>query len=135
MGWQFVFLQSIPLCAAAAVLVWYGVSQDPPAYQRLRIFDWRGALGVLIGLGSLSTLLQQGDRLDWFNPPFICLLGMISVVVMPLLLVNEWFHPLPLLKLQLLGRRNMAYGGVALFTFIIVGQSSSTVPNSSTSSC
>src|ERR1700751_4812285 len=28
----------------------------------------------------------------------------------PLLLINEWFHPLPLLKLQMLGPRNLAYG-------------------------
>ena len=129
-GWQFVFLQALPLCAVAAVLVWHGVPQDAPRYDRFRIFDWRGFLGVLVGLGSLSTMLQQGDRLDWFNSPLICVLALLSVVVVPLLLLNEWFHPLPLIKLQLLGRRNIAFGGLALFMFLLIGQSGSGLPNS-----
>ena len=55
-------------------------------------------------------------------------LGLVSLVAIPLFLVNEWFHPLPLIKLQLLGKRNISYGGVALFTFLLVGLSGSTVP-------
>ncbi len=128
-SWQFVFLEAVPLCTLAALLVWYGVAQDEPDYTRLARFDWRGALLVLLGLGSLTTLLQQGDRLDWFNSNLICVLGLISVVAIPLLLVNEWFAELPLLKLQLLRTRNFAYGGVALFLFILIGQSASTLPN------
>jgi len=36
--------------------------------------------------------------------------------------------PLPLLKLQMLGRRNIAYGTLGLFTFLVISQSGSTVP-------
>jgi DHA2 family multidrug resistance protein len=67
LDWHFIFLQPIPLSAVAAVLVWYGLPQDAPQYGRFRIFDWRGALLVIIGLGSLTTMLLQGDRLDWFT--------------------------------------------------------------------
>ena len=126
--WRFVFFEAIPLCAMAAVLVWYGVPQDPPDYDRFRLFDWRGALGLVIGMGAFSTMLQQGDRLDWFNSPFICVLALISVVAIPLMLINEWFHPLPLMKLQILGRRNFAYAAIALFTFLLIGASASTIP-------
>jgi DHA2 family multidrug resistance protein len=73
-------------------------------------------------------MLFQGDRLDWFNSRLICVLALVSALAIPLLLVNEWFHPLPLLKLQMLGRRNFAYGTLGLFTFLIIGQSGSTVP-------
>ena len=128
-GWRFVFLEAVPLCAVAAVLVWFGEEQDKPDYARFRIFDWRGALLVLVGLGSFTTMLQQGDRLDWFNSPLICVLALVSVIAIPLLIVNEWFHELPLLKIQLLGRRNLAYGGIALFAFILISQSGSAVPN------
>ena len=127
-GWQFVFLQAIPLCTVAALLVWYGMPPEAPKYDRFRLFDWRGALLVLVALGAFSTMLYQGDRLDWFNSKLICVLGLVSAVGIPLLVLNEWFHPLPLLKIQLLGRRNIGYGGVALFAFIIIGQSSSTIP-------
>jgi MFS transporter, DHA2 family, multidrug resistance protein len=126
--WRFVFLQAVPLCALAGVLVWYCLDQDQPQYERFRMLDWRGVLLLVIGTGALSTMLYQGDRLDWFNSKLICVLALVSALAIPLLLANEWFHPLPLLKLQLLGRRNLAYGALGLFLFLIIGQSSSTVP-------
>jgi MFS transporter, DHA2 family, multidrug resistance protein len=126
--WRFVFLQTIPLCSLAGVLVWYCLHQDQPHYERLRIFDWRGALLLVIGAGALSTMLYQGDRLDWFNSRLICVLALVSALAIPLFLLNEWFHPLPWLKLQMLGRRNVAYGALGLFTFLVISQSGSTVP-------
>jgi DHA2 family multidrug resistance protein len=127
-NWRFVFLQTIPLCSLAGVLVWYCLDQDQPKYERFRMLDWRGALLLVIGTGALSTMLYQGDRLDWFNSTLICVLALVSAIAIPLLLVNEWFHPLPFLKLQMLGRRNFAYGVLGLFTFLVIGQSGSTVP-------
>jgi DHA2 family multidrug resistance protein len=126
--WHFIFLQTIPLCSLAGVLVWYCVNQDEPKYERLRMLDWRGALLLVIGTGALSTMLYQGDRLDWFNSSLICVLALMSAIAIPLFLVNEWFHPLPFLKLQMLGRRNIAYGALGLFTFLVISQSGSTVP-------
>src|SRR5258707_14083998 len=126
--WRFVFLQTIPLCAVAGVLVWYCLHQDQPRYERFRMLDWRGALLLVIGSGALSTMLYQVDRPDWFNSRPISVLALASAVAIPLLLVNEWFHPLPLLKLQMLGRRNFAYGALGLFTFLVISQSGSSVP-------
>jgi DHA2 family multidrug resistance protein len=126
--WRFVFLQTIPLCSLAGLLVWYCLHQDQPKYERFRMLDWRGALLLVIGTGALSTMLYQGDRLDWFNSSLICVLALVSAVAIPLFLVNEWFHPLPFLKLQMLGRRNIAYGALGLFTFLLISQSGSTVP-------
>jgi DHA2 family multidrug resistance protein len=127
-GWRFVFFEAIPLCSVAALLVWWGLPQGPPQYQRFQMFDWRGALTLIVGFGAFSTMLQQGDRLDWFNSQLICLLALISVVTIPLFFINEWFHPLPFMKLQLLGRRNIAYGALALFAFLLIGVSASVMP-------
>src|SRR3984885_3732976 len=48
-NWRFVFLQTVPLCALAGVLVWYCLHQDQPRYERFRILDWRGVLLLMIG--------------------------------------------------------------------------------------
>jgi MFS transporter, DHA2 family, multidrug resistance protein len=127
-GWRFVFFQALPLCAVAAALVWYGDPHGQPHYERFHCADWSGALLAVIGFGAFSTMLYQGDRLDWFNSPLICVLALISAVALPLFVVNEWFHPLPLMKPQLLGVRNIAYGAVALVIFLIIAQAASTVP-------
>ena len=126
--WRFVFFQAVPTTMLAGALVWHGGAQDEPHYERFRILDWRGVLLLIVGFGAFSTLLYQGDRLDWFNSNLICVLALVSALGIPLFLLNEWLHPLPLIKLQLLGRRNIAYGCVALFTFLIIAQAGSTVP-------
>ncbi|HYA81624.1 MAG TPA: MFS transporter [Methylocystis sp.] len=126
--WRFVFFQAVPAMALASALVWYGGEQDELRYERFRILDWRGLLLLAVGFGSFSTMLFQGDRLDWFNSKLICVLALLSALTIPLFLLNEWLHPLPLIKLQLLGRRNIAYGCIALFTFLIIAQAGSTVP-------
>ena len=126
--WHLVFLQAIPLDAIAAALVWYGLPHDEPRYERLSQFDWLGALLIVAGVGSLTTLLLHGDHKDWFNSSTMRLLALASAVTFPLFVLNEWFHPQPLLKLQLLGRRNMVYGLVILALFLIIGMSSSVVP-------
>ena len=127
-GWQFVFYEDLPLCTLAGLLVWHGVEQKPPQYDRIREFDWRGALLVVAGFGALTTLLEQGSRLDWFNSRLICVLALVSATALPLLVLNEGLVALPLYKFSLLRRRNLAFGLVTLFTFLILNLSASTIP-------
>nr|WP_294914748.1 MFS transporter [uncultured Neokomagataea sp.] len=127
-GWQFAFFQVVPLSALALVLVWYGMPVDAPRYERFRQIDWRGMLLAMIGFSSLTTMLQQGDRLDWFNSQLICVLALISAVSIPLFVVNEWFHELPLFKFQLLSRRNFAYGAITLPVFVLTTIASTAIP-------
>ena len=127
-GWQFVFFQDLPLCALSGLLVWHGVAQQPPRPERIRQFDWRGALLVTVGFGAFTTMLEQGDRLDWFNSKLICVLALLSVVALPLLVLNELAAELPLYRFSLLKRRNFLFGLTALFTFLLLSQSASTIP-------
>ena len=128
MDWRFVFFEAVPLCALAGVLVWYGDPQDEPHYERFHVLDWRGVVLLAVGFGAFSTMLYQGDRLDWFDSPLICVLGLISIVAIPLFVLNEWYHPLPLIRFQFLARRNLAYGVSAVVIFLVVAQAGSTVP-------
>ena len=127
-GWQFAFYEDLPLCTLAGLLVWHGVKQQPPQYDRIRQFDWRGALLIVAGFGALTTLLEQGSRLDWFNSRLVCVLALVSAVCLPLLVLNEAMVALPLYKFSLLKRRNLAFGLVTLFTFLILNLSASTIP-------
>ena len=127
-NWRFVFYQDLPLFTVAVVLVWYGMPQDQPQYDRLKKFDWPGAVLVAISAGAFVTVLEQGDRLDWFNSKLICVLMLISVVSIPLFIFNELRAPVPLFGFFLLKRRNFAYATIALFGFLIISQSASTLP-------
>lgn len=126
--WRFVFWQALPYGSLAASCIAYGVQPEPIKSERLKLFDWKGTLLIIVGLGAFSTMLQQGDRFDWFNSPVMSVLALISIICIPLLFINEWFHPLPLFRLQLLEKRNFAYGSSALVIFLIMSLASSTLP-------
>ena len=127
-GWRFIFFQALPLFTAAGVLVWYGVAPDKPHLDKIKTFDWTGGLLVVVGFGALSTMLEQGDRFDWFNSQTICVLALVSVVALPLLIANEMLVQEPLLGLYLMKRRNFAYGIITLFAFLLLTEAASTVP-------
>ncbi len=127
-NWRFVYWQSPILSAIAIAAVLWGIPQDPLRLERFRQLDWRG---VLLGCGGLIMLalgLSQGDRLDWFNSPLITRLLIGGVVSFALFMVNEWFHPLPLFRLQLLARRNLLFGMSTLLVLMSILLSGSALP-------
>lgn len=83
---------------------------------------------LAVATGCFTTLMYHGTHHDWFNSTLVCILVALFAVSFPLLVLNEWHHPLPLLKFQLLKRRNFAYGVVGLFLFLILSMSSSLLP-------
>jgi DHA2 family multidrug resistance protein len=126
--WRFVFWEAVPLCLLSGTMLWYALPQDTPHYERVALFDWRGALLIAVGAGSLTTILEQGDRYDWFNSPTICTLALVSVISIGLLIPNEITQEVPLYRLQLLKRRNFAYALIALFTYLLLNLASSVIP-------
>ncbi|UAK25064.1 MFS transporter [Sphingomonas nostoxanthinifaciens] len=126
--WRFVFFEALPFCAVAAVMVWWGMMQDPPNYDRLRHFDWPGALLVAAGFGSLSIVLEQGDRLDWYNSSVIAVMTLVAILGIAGFLIRETRAEQPLIRLDLLKRRNFAYAALTLIFFLVIALSASQVP-------
>ncbi len=128
-AWQMVYWQVIPPCLIAACLIAYGLPQDPLRLDRFRQFDWIGVAAGCTGIAMLILGLEQGERLDWFNSQLIVSLLAGSAVLLIVFLLNEWFHPLPLFKLQLLGRRNFSHGLLTLSGLMILAMSGSALPS------
>lgn len=125
---RWIFLQVIPLCTIAAACVWWGMEQEPPQWHRLEQFDWPGVLLVALGFGSLSIVLEQGDRLDWFHSDLICILSLVSAVAIPAFIAVEMVWPVPLVRFSLLKRPNFLYAVVVLLVFLVVSLSASQIP-------
>ncbi|CAI1696365.1 Multidrug resistance protein B [Serratia proteamaculans] len=129
LGWQFVFWQAIPLCLIAFLLIGWGLPQDPLRLERFRQIDLFGMLTGCSGIALLILSLTQGERLDWFNSPLISLMLPVSIALLVTFLINEWFHPLPLLKLQLLQRINLSYSLLTLAGVLLLALSGSMLPS------
>jgi MFS transporter, DHA2 family, multidrug resistance protein len=93
----------------------------------LRQGDWPGIVTMAIGLSALQTVLEEGNKDDWFGSPFIVRLTVIAAVAIGLFLVIEFTTEKPLLNLRLLFRRNFGFGilanvllGVALYGSVYI---------------
>jgi DHA2 family multidrug resistance protein len=79
----------------------------------LRHGDWFGIATLAIGLASLQTVLEEGNKDDWFGSPFIVRLSVLAAVSLALFLWIELTVARPLLNLRLLKRRNFGLGSLA----------------------
>ncbi len=55
----------------------------------LREGDWPGIITMAIGLSALQTVLEEGNKDDWFGSPFIVRLSVIAAVALSLFLVDR----------------------------------------------
>jgi DHA2 family multidrug resistance protein len=116
-GWQSVFFLSLPAGLVMIAMLWYALEPTPPQLQLLRQGDWLGILTMALGLGCLETVLEEGNKDDWFGSPFITRLAVIAVVSLGTFIYVELKRSAPLLHLRLLARRNFGLGTCANFVF------------------
>ncbi|WP_312513833.1 MFS transporter [Stutzerimonas nitrititolerans] len=129
-GWQWAFWQIIPGGLLAMAAVAWGLPQDPLRLERFAQFNWRG---LLLGAPAISLLvigLLQGERLNWLHSPLIVSLLGGGGLLLGLFLLNEWRHPLPYFKLQLLQVRNLSFALFTLAGVLLVMLASSLIPSS-----
>jgi DHA2 family multidrug resistance protein len=68
---------------------------------------------MAIGLAALQTVLEEGNKDDWFGSAFIIRLSIIAVISLALFVWIELKTQRPLLNLRLLIRRNFGLSSVA----------------------
>jgi DHA2 family multidrug resistance protein len=113
-SWRMAFWQIVPLGLVACVAICKGLPTDPTKLERFRSFNWTGFMLGYPAIAMLVIGFLQGDRLDWLNSTFISTMFCGGTLLLVAFLINEWFHPLPFFKLQLLARRNFAHGLLTL---------------------
>ena len=114
-GWQFVFYVNLAPGAVMLAMLWASLEREKMRLALLRQGDWAGIVTMAIGLGALQTMLEEGNKDDWFGSSFILRLGVTAVIALSLFLWIEFRTAKPLLNLRLLGRRNFGFGSIANF--------------------
>jgi DHA2 family multidrug resistance protein len=114
-GWQYIFYVNIVPGALMVAMLYFSLDAKPMKLELLAQGDWAGIITMAIGLSALQTVLEEGNKDDWFGSPFIVRLTVIAVVALVLFLVIEFTTAKPLLNLRLLFRRNFGFGMLANF--------------------
>ena len=116
-GWQSMFFITIPPGVIMVAMMWLSLERTPRQLQLLREGDWAGVATMAIGLGTLETVLEEGNKNDWFGSRFILYLSVVSFASLLAFVVIQLRRRNPLLNLRLLGRRNFGLGSIANFVF------------------
>ncbi len=114
-GWQYIFYVNLVPGAVMVGMLWVSLEKAPMRLTMLRQGDWPGIITMAIGLGALQTVLEEGNKDDWFGSPYIVRLSAIAAIALLLFLWIELTTKQPLLNLRLLLRRNFGLGIVASF--------------------
>ncbi len=114
-GWQYIFYVNLAPGALMVGMLFVSLEAKPMKLHLLREGDWPGIITMAIGLSALQTVLEEGNKDDWFGSPFIVRLSIIATVALALFFVIELTTKKPLLNLRLLVRRNFGFGMLANF--------------------
>jgi MFS transporter, DHA2 family, multidrug resistance protein len=112
-GWQYIFYVNLVPGAIMLATLWPSLRPAPMQLSLLKQGDWPGIATLAIGLSSLQTVLEEGNKDDWFGSPFIVRLSITAAVSLALFLWIELTTRNPLLNLRLLLRRNFGLGSLA----------------------
>ncbi|WP_027667057.1 MDR family MFS transporter [Rhizobium leguminosarum] len=126
-GWQTIFFINAIPSAIMAVALALTLDKQPMQLGLLREGDWAGIISMAIGLSALQTVLEEGNKEDWFSSPFIVKLSIVAFVFLVAFIWIELTVEKPLVKLRLLKQRNFGIGvavnvlvGVALFGTVYI---------------
>jgi DHA2 family multidrug resistance protein len=126
-GWQYIFYVNAVPGAIMMGMLFFSLEAKPMKLELLREGDWAGIITMAIGLSALQTVLEEGNKDDWFGSPFIVRLAIIAAIALTLFIVVELTAKKPLLNLRILLRRNFGFGvlanfllGVALYGSVFV---------------
>ncbi len=114
-GWQYIFYVNVVPGAIMIAMLFFSLEAKPMNLALLREGDWPGIITMAIGLSALQTVLEEGNKDDWFGSPFIVRLAVIAAVALALFIAIELTAKKPLLNLRLLFRRNFGFGVLANF--------------------
>ena len=115
-AWQWIFYINIPIGTFAAIMAFTYVKNS--RFDKKTAFydiDWLGIGLLIMGVGSLQLVLEQGDREDWFESSFIVTFSILAAVGLVLFIVRELTCENPIVNLRILKNTNLAVGTVLSF--------------------
>ncbi len=117
-GWRTIFYINAVPSAVMVVALALTLERAPMRLALLKEGDWAGIATMAIGLSALQTVLEEGDKDDWFSSPFIFRLAIVAAVFLSAFIAIELTAQKPLVRLRLLKRRNF---GIGVFVFVLIG--------------
>ena len=110
--WGWIFLINVPVGFIVTFLAWMNLKDRETPTRKLPI-DTVGLMLLIVWVGSLQVMLDQGKDLDWFSSTEIVVLAIVTAVGFAAFLIWELTEKNPVVDLSLFKQRNFALGTLA----------------------
>ncbi|HET8899383.1 MAG TPA: DHA2 family efflux MFS transporter permease subunit [Rhodanobacteraceae bacterium] len=112
-SWPWIFFINAPVGLLAGIVVWTVMRKRETRTVQTPI-DVVGLVLLVLGVGCLQFMLDNGNDKDWFSSPMILTLALVSVVSLVFLVAWELTDRHPVVDLSLFRQRNFTAGVLAL---------------------
>jgi len=126
-SWKSLFLINLLPGFLVILATWLYVDVDRPDWALLDKIDFLGIFYIVLSLGSLQFVLEEGVREEWFDSREIVFFSLIASLAGIALLYRELTIEHPIVDLWAFRNRNFAVGcvfsfvlGIGLYTIIFL---------------
>jgi DHA2 family multidrug resistance protein len=109
-SWPWIFFINVPIGILDLILLDRFIVDPPYLVREKGPIDWSGLAFMIVGLGSLQLMLEQGERKDWFGSSFIIELLILAVAGIALFIWRELSTPRPAVNLRILKNVSFSVG-------------------------
>lgn len=119
-SWHWCFFINLPIGIISAFLVVTFLHDPPATARRARGVDWLGIGLLIVGVGALQYVLEEGNLRDWFASDLLVYLATSSVIATTALV---WWllsprNRHPVIDLRVLRNRDLV---ASIVLFIVLG--------------
>ena len=125
-SWSWIFYINIPVGLSAAFGTWIMLRERETAIVRQPV-DKVGLVLLIVGVGCLQIMLDQGNEHAWFQSSVIVKLGLAAGIMLSFFIIWELTDAHPVVDLSLFKRRNfavatfiMTFGFMTYFSGVVV---------------
>lgn len=114
LSWHWIFFVNIPIGVLATVLAWTYVTDRAGAIKPKKIDYW-GILFLVVSVGSIQFVLEEGVSKDWFESTEIVVFSIIAFVGLIAFIIRELSIDFPAVNIGLYRNFNLALGSILNF--------------------
>jgi DHA2 family multidrug resistance protein len=133
--WRWIFFINIPVGIGALFMCLAFLPEDSKEKKAKGGIDWLALALLAVGLGSLQTVLEEGQSDDWFDSRFIVTCSVLAAFGLVFFVWRQLVSSRPVVDLRVLRYRSLWSGSIlsvivgmglygALFAIPIFAQSS-----------
>lgn len=113
LGWRWIFFINLPIGVIAVILsILFLPNEQDNHEQQNQPIDWLGIALLIIAIGCLQYVLEEGQQDDWFASDVITILSILAVIGLVLFIYQELRTKYPAVDLRVLRYPALTAGSI-----------------------